>query len=142
VAARKPHLFRGELGEMMLITPPVGGLAARRVLIIGLGPSDTFTPHRMELVGSIAYREANQLGIKHPFFAPAVLDGGVTKFNSGETAESFFSGFLRAQRTEKVLVDAGESTGRAVEDLAFLAGPTQATDTQRGLERAVTNSGK
>jgi hypothetical protein len=142
VALRKPDLFRGELGETMLITPPVGELAARRLLIIGLGPSDTFTPQRMELVGSIAYRESNRLAIKHPFFAPAILDGGVTKFNSGETAESFFLGFLRAQRTEKILVDAGESTGRAVEDVTFLAGPTHAADTQRGLERAVANSAK
>jgi hypothetical protein len=142
VALRKPDLFRGELGETILIAPPVGGLAARRLLIIGLGPSDTFTPQRMELVGSIAYRESNRLGIKHPFFAPAILDGGVTKINSGETAESFLSGFLRALRTEKVLVGTSESTGRAVEDLTFLAGPTHATDTQHGLERAVTNSAK
>jgi hypothetical protein len=117
VALRKPDLFRGELGETILIAPPVGGLAARRLLIIGLG-------------------------IKHPFFAPAILDGGVTKINSGETAESFLSGFLRALRTEKVLVGTSESTGRAVEDLTFLAGPTHATDTQHGLERAVTNSAK
>jgi hypothetical protein len=139
VAVRKPDLFRGELGETILITRP-GAATARRLLIIGLGSSDSFTPRRMELVGSIAYHESNRLGVRHPFFAPAVLDGGVTTANPGETAEQFFRGFLRAERTEKLLVDAGSSTGQVIQDITFLAGPTHAIDTQRALERASTNS--
>jgi hypothetical protein len=31
---RKPTLFRGELGETILIVPPAGSLAARKLLII------------------------------------------------------------------------------------------------------------
>src|SRR5580658_9491322 len=34
---RKPGLFRGELGETILIVPPAGSLGARKLLIIGLG---------------------------------------------------------------------------------------------------------
>jgi hypothetical protein len=97
---RKPELFAGDLGETLLIVSPSGTLAAKRLLIIGLGDSQTFIPDKMELVGSIAYRESNRIGIAHPFFAPTVLDGGVAKFTTAETAQHFIRGFLRAADTE------------------------------------------
>jgi hypothetical protein len=137
---RKPELFRGELGETILIDPPAGSLAAKKLLIIGLGDSESFTAQRMEFVGSIVYRESNRLGIVHPFFAPTILDGGVTKFGTGQVAENFYSGFLRAARTEKILKDAGASAGPVLQDLTFLAGPTHAADTQHALQEAVVNS--
>jgi hypothetical protein len=139
---RKPTLFRGELGETMLIVPPAGSLAARKLLIIGLGDSETFTPQRLELVGSITYNESNRLGVAHPFFAPTVLDGGVTKYSTGQASDNFFTGFLRAARTEQILETAGTSKGQVIQDLAYLAGPTHATDTQQGIERALTTAGK
>ncbi|MGA2984853.1 MAG: M17 family peptidase N-terminal domain-containing protein [Terriglobia bacterium] len=134
---RKPSMFRGELGETMLIIPPAGSLNARKLLVIGLGDSETFTPQRMELVGSILYGEANRLGVAHPFFAPTILDGGVTKFETGQVSEHVVSGFLRGARTERALTDAGALHGQAIQDLTFLAGPAHATDTQRGIERAI-----
>jgi cytosol aminopeptidase family protein len=133
---RKPEFFRGELGETIVIVPRTGSFAARKLLIIGLGDSQKFAPQRMELVGSIVYRESNRLGVAHPFFAPTILDGGVTGFNTGEVAEDFYSGFLRAARTEKLLKEVGATPGQVLQDLTFLAGPTHAADTQQGLERA------
>jgi hypothetical protein len=134
---RKPSLFRGELGETLLLSPS-GKLAAKQLLIIGLGDAETFSPERMELVGSIAYREANRLGVAHPFFAPTVLDGGVTKFTTGEVAEQVVRGFLRGAQTEKALKDAGAGPGSVIQDLTYLAGPTHAADTQQGMEKGVS----
>jgi cytosol aminopeptidase family protein len=134
---RKPGLFRGELGETLLIVPPTGSLAARKLLIIGLGESETFTPQRMELIGAIAYRESNRMGIAHPFFAPTILDGGVTKFTTDQVSEKVFAGFLRAARTEKILKDAGASRGQVLQDLTYLAGAKHAAGTQQGIERAI-----
>jgi Cytosol aminopeptidase family, N-terminal domain len=140
---RKPTLFRGELGETLLLTPPAGSVAARRVLIIGLGDSQSFTPERMELVGSILYREGNRLGSAHPFFAPTVLDGGVTKYTTGQVSEQVISGFLRAAHTEKMLKDAGTSAGPVIQDLTYLAGPKYASSTQQGIEKSIAaDSGK
>jgi hypothetical protein len=139
---RKPILFRGELGETILIVPPAGSLAARKLLIIGLGDSETFTPQRLELVGSIAYNESNRLGVAHPFFAPTVLDGGVTKYSTGEASQNFVIGFLRAAHTEQILKAAGASKGQVIQDLAYLAGATHASDTQQGIERAFSTSEK
>ena len=134
---RNPSMFRGELGETLLLVPPAGSLGAKRLLIIGLGDSETFTPARLELVGATVYRESNRLGIAHPFFAPTILDGGVTKFATGQVSENFAAGFLRAARTETILKNAGASRGTFVQDVTFLAGPSHAADTKQGIERAL-----
>ena len=136
-AIRKPGLFGGELGETLLLTPPEGMLGAKRVLIIGLGDSATFTPERMYLIGKIALREANRLGVAHPFFAPTVLDGGVAKFSTGQVSEQAVRGFRDALTTETVL-NASRSAGLvAVLDVTFLAGTKFAKDTQAGIDRAL-----
>lgn len=134
---RQPDLFRGEPGETLLITPPAGSLNARKLLIIGLGDVQTFTPQRMELAGSIVYREASRLGVSHPFFAPTILDGGVTKFGTGQVSEQLVSGFLRAAHTDRVLRNAGASQGQAIQALTILAGPAHAVETRQGIEKAI-----
>jgi hypothetical protein len=40
---RSSSLFRGELGETLLLAPPRDSLGARKLLIIGLGDSETFS---------------------------------------------------------------------------------------------------
>jgi hypothetical protein len=104
-------------------------------LIVGLGDSQTFSPQRIELVGSIVYREASRLSMPNPFFAPTILDGGVAKFTTGETAMWFARGFLRAANTEKALVAARASGGIPVQELIYLAGAKHAQDTVDGLAK-------
>jgi hypothetical protein len=133
---RKPTSFAGNFGETLLIAPASGKMAAKRILIIGLGDSKSYTPQRMELVGSIVYREATRLGIDHPFFAPTVLDGGVTGYSTGETAAWFVRGFLRGAATEHQLASTGNSTGVTIRSLTFLAGAAHAADTRDGLAKA------
>jgi hypothetical protein len=139
---RKPEYFRGELGETLLIKPPAGSLGASRLLIIGLGDSQTFSPQLMERVGQILYREASALGVTQPFFAPTVLDGGVSGFTTGEVAGQVIRGFLRAAATDKVLRDANAAAGRAVTSLTFLAGAPNASGTRDGIAKAVADAGR
>jgi len=134
---RKPELFAGQLGETLLIAPPKDSLPAKRLLLIGLGDSQTFSPQRMELVGEIVYHEAGRVGVSHPFFAPTILDGGVSKFNTGDIAEQVISGFLRASATAKSLQDAHASSQLAISALTFLAGAKNAENTRQGIERAL-----
>ena len=133
---RKPTSFAGNLGETLLIAPAAGKMSAKKLLIVGLGDSQTYTPQRMELVGSIVYREASRLGVESPFFAPTVLDGGVTGIGTGETATWFIRGFLRAAATQKQLVSAGDASGVTIHDLTFLAGAQHAKDTRDGIAKA------
>lgn len=134
---RKPELFRGELGETLLIVPPKGSLTANKLLIVGLGDSQSFSPPRMQLVGEILYAEASRLGVAHPFFAPTILDGGVSKFATGEVAEQLIAGFLRAAATGKFLTDASASPSQPVTALTFLAGAKNVDNTRQGIEKAL-----
>jgi hypothetical protein len=129
-------LFTGELGETLLITPKAGTISARQLLIIGLGASQTFTAARMNLIGDIVFSEANRLKVKHPFFAPTVIDGGVTGFGTGDVAEQFMRGFLRARAAQAELFSLGEAPQTTVEKLTFLAGAAHAADTQAGITKA------
>jgi hypothetical protein len=135
---RNPKLFRGELGETLVLAPPKGSLGARKLLIIGLGDSPTFSPERMQLVGEIVYNEASRLGVAHPFFAPTILDGGVAKFATGQISEQVISGFLRAAAIDKALKNANASASPAVTALTFLAGAQHANDTRDGIEKAIS----
>lgn len=137
---RKPGLFSGDLGETILLAPPAGTLSARKVLIIGLGDSSTFTPERMYLIGKIAFREANRLGIAHPFFAPTILDGGVTGFSTGDVAEQVVRGFRDALATESLLQASNAAAAPSVKDFTFLAGAKNVAATQTGIDRALSQS--
>jgi hypothetical protein len=139
---RQAELFRGELGETVLIAPPNRSSGAKRLLIIGLGDAETFSPQRMELVGEVLYVEASRLGVAHPFFAPTILDGGVTTFTTGEVAEQVINGFLRAVKTDKVLRDAHSNVGQAVSGLTYLAGFKNVESTREGIERAVSGASR
>ena len=134
---RKPGLFSGDLGETILLTSQQGTLNATKLLIIGLGDSETFTPERMTLIGRIALREANRLGIAHPFFAPTILDGGVGRFSTGEVAEKVVRGVREAVATESVLRNQNAAPALRVLDFTYLAGAKNAANTQIGIDRAL-----
>ncbi len=136
---RKPELFRGDLGETLLLVPPQGTLGAHKLLIVGLGDSQTFSPERMQLVGEIVFSEASRLGVAHPFFAPTIIDGGVTQFATGQIAGQVIGGFLRAAAIEKLL---NNPNVPSVTALTFLAGPKFAANTLDGIGKAISATRK
>jgi hypothetical protein len=137
---RKPGLFNGDLGETILLAPPAGTLNAKKLLIIGLGDSATFTPDRMRLAGRIAFREANRLGTAHPFFAPTILDGGVNGFSTDLVAEQVVRGFRDALATETLLQSSHAAAPISVQDFTLLAGAKNVATTQKGIDRALSDS--
>ncbi len=134
---RKPELFRGELGETLLLAPRTNSFGAKKLLLIGLGDSQTFSPPRMQLIGEILYSEATRLGVAHPYFAPTILDGGVAKFTTGEVAEQVILGFLRAAATDQTLRDANASAADSATGLTYLAGSKNVSNTREGIEKAI-----
>jgi hypothetical protein len=134
---RRPEMFRGESGETLLITPPSGSLGAKKLLIIGLGNSQDFSPQRMQLVGEVLYAESTRLGVAVPYFAPTILDGGVTKFTTGDVAEQVIIGFLRAAAVEKTLRQENASGAVIVTGLTYLAGAKNVDSTRAGIEKAI-----
>ena len=74
---RKTGKFTGHGLETLLITPPKGTFAARKLLLIGLGNRDQFTPDLMIGVGATAMREALRLGVTNFSFASDIKDAGI-----------------------------------------------------------------
>jgi hypothetical protein len=134
---RRPGLFNGELGETMVLAPAPGTMKPRKILIIGLGDSESFTPARMYLVGKIAFLEADRLGAAHPFFAASILDGGVTKFTTGEVATFVVAGFRDALALEQTLHARGHAGSPMVADFTYLAGPKNVSSTTAGIAQAM-----
>jgi len=134
---RKASLFSGRLGETLLIVPKPGTIPAKRLLLIGLGDFENFSTAREQLVGFVLFEEAERLDIRHPYFAPTVIDGGKTGLDTGEVAQQFLSGFLRARANQLLLQHAGVSAGRNPGSLTFLAGAAHAANTRDGLALAV-----
>jgi len=132
-AVRTPVLFRGDLGETMLLTPKPGVIAAKRLLIVGLGDRTTFTAEREELVGEIVYAESERLGVAVPSFAPTVIDGGFTGTDTGTIGADFIHGFLRGRAIAVALHAANAGSTPIVAKLTFLAGQAHAVDTQKGI---------
>lgn len=70
------------------------------------------------------------------YFAPTVLDSGVTKFTTGQVAEQVVNGFFRALAINNAL---GENKGtlQTVRALTYLAGPKNVESTRVGIEKAI-----
>jgi hypothetical protein len=139
---RKPDSFRGELGETLLIVPAPGTIPAKRLLIIGLGDSKTFSPERMQFVGEILFTESERIGVSQPYFAPTILDGGVSKFTTGEVAQQVIAGFLRAVDIQRTLRDAHASNSKSLKTLTYLAGAKNLGSTRDGIYKAITAARK
>ncbi len=139
---RKDSLFTGELGETIVITPKRGTIPARRLLLIGLGDRASFSPAREQTVGFVFFEESARLGISHAYFAPTVLDGGKAGLDTGDVAQHFLSGFLRAKATQDVLRGAGSSAATSPRSLTFLAGAAHAERTRDGLAMAFKAAAK
>jgi hypothetical protein len=72
---------------------------------------------------------------------PTILDGGVTRFTTGEVAEHVIAGFLRAAKTDKALREASPSPGQPVA-ATYLAGAMNAAGIRDGIEKAIIASRK
>ncbi len=137
----RQSLFAGNLGETLLIAPKPNTISARKLLLIGLGDIESFSPEREQGVGFIVFEEARRMAIEHPFFAPTVLDGGKAGIDTGAVAEQFLRGFLRAKASEEAVEASGMSNGANPTGLTFLAGASHAADTKTGLMRAEISIG-
>ncbi|MDE1160421.1 MAG: M17 family peptidase N-terminal domain-containing protein [Acidobacteriaceae bacterium] len=134
---RYGNAFRGTFGETLLITPKPGAMAAKRLLLVGLGDRDGFTAAREDFIGEVVYTESNRLGATAPTFAPTVLDGGKKGIHTGDVAKAFLQGFERTRALQEDLYNAGHTVKPVVAKLTFLAGTAHAVDTQHGLEAAL-----
>lgn len=77
VRLREEGAFLGEPMETLLISQPPAGIAARAVMVIGMGDPSAWTPAVTGRAVTTAIGAAVQRGVGSAAFAPSLLDSGL-----------------------------------------------------------------
>lgn len=134
---RKSGKFTAHSLETLLITPPKGTLAAKKLLLIGLGDRTKFTPDLMISVGSTAMREALRLGVTNYSFASDIKDAGIDS-PTALVAENVVLGSFEAYRTQNYLKEKKLSDNKPLTKIILLAGPAFYNVAGEGIKEAIT----
>jgi hypothetical protein len=123
-ALRTRGEFVGELGETISFYAPPKNIAAKRVLVIGLGDEAWLSLHTLEIVGRVALRESVRLEAQHVAFAQTIRDQGNATIDVGDGGRAVAENVVLAYDTEKRLQAEGLSAPFDVADWLIEAGPT------------------
>ncbi|MGL6129119.1 M17 family peptidase N-terminal domain-containing protein [Chryseobacterium artocarpi] len=138
---RKSGQFLGHSLETILITPPAGSMSAQKLLLIGLGDRNKFTPGLMISVGEVAAREAMRLGVSNFAFASDLKDAGIDS-PTALVAGNVVRGIVNASRSENYLKEHKLSTTKKLEKVYLLAGPAFFETAGGGISEAITEAQK
>ena len=119
---RKSGKFMGRALETLLITPPAGTIPAKKLLLIGLGDRNKFSPELMIDIGRVGMREALRLGVSSYSHGSDLKDAGIDS-PTGIVAANVVKGAIEAYETEMYLRSKGAGSAGAVTKLTMLAGP-------------------
>ncbi len=134
---RKTGQFLGHSLETILITPPAGSMPAKKLLLIGLGDRNQFTPDLMISVGEVAAREAMRLGVTNFAFASDLKDAGIDS-PTALVAGNVVRGIVHANRAENYLKEHKLSTTKKLEKVYLLAGPAFFETAGGGISDAIS----
>lgn len=98
-ALRKDRFYRGELGDKLLLSSPPPPLAARAILLLGLGEPDAWNSGVAEKAAAIGMLEALHLGVKSAVFAPCLKECGLDSAASTGSAERALAGARKALKS-------------------------------------------
>jgi len=115
--------FIGEAGETILLRPPAGRIAAKQLLVIGLGDEGTLSLDTLRLVGRVAVTEAIHLKARSVSFAPTMRDQGNAAIGVGESDEAVVENVLLTYDTNQRLQKEQLAEPFAIEVWTIDAGP-------------------
>ena len=123
---RAAGAFRAQPMETLLVTTPPPGLAARAVLVIGLGEPATLDGDMLRRATRVAMGEAIRRGVRSMAFAPSVLDAGHTDNAPLDMQYVMLDGMLGALRAAHMLAAAGLATAPLLRQCSFDVGAPRA----------------
>lgn len=138
---RQAGYFKGHSLETLLISPPKGSMSAKKLLLIGLGDRNKFTPELMTSVGEVAAREAMRLGVSNFAFASDLKDAGIDS-PTALVAGNVVKGIVHASRSETYLKEHQLSAAKKLEKVYLLAGPSFFEVAGGGIKDAITEVNK
>ncbi|MBO6200536.1 MAG: peptidase M17, partial [Chryseobacterium sp.] len=138
---RQSGQFKGHSLETLLITPPAGSMSAKKLLLIGLGDRNNFTPELMTSVAEVATREALRLGVTNFAFASDLKDAGIDS-PTALVAGNVVKGIVLANRSEIYLKEHNLSKAKKLEKVYLLAGPSFFEVAGGGIQDAIAEVNK
>ena len=129
---RKTGKFKGQRYETLLIDAPNGTIAAKKLLLVGLGNRNQFEPSIMETVGTIGMREALKLGVTGYSHASDLKDAGISS-PTAEVAGLVVKGALDALYTQQYLQSKNASVFTPITQFTLLTGPGFFEESQKGI---------
>jgi len=133
---RKTGKFAGHALETLLITPPPGKISAKKLLLIGLGDRNKFTPELILRVAGVGMQEALRLGVTQYAFATDLKDAGIDS-PTALVAGYGVTGAVAAYRTQAFLKSKGMSSFKPITKITLLAGPSFFTVAGKGIQEAI-----
>ena len=133
---RKNGKFLGHAFETLLITPPVGLISPKQVLLIGLGDRNKFSPDLMTAIGAVAMREALKLGVNSYAFASDLKDAGIDS-PTALVAANVVKGSFEAYRTQAYLKSKKMAAYKPLAKITLLAGPAFYSVAGEGIKEAI-----
>lgn len=119
---RSAGAFRAQPMETLLVTTPPAGVAARAVLVIGMGDPAALDGDVLRRATRVAMREAIRHDAVSMAFAPSVLDAGHTDNAALDMQTVMLDGMLGALRAEYMLAEAGLAAAPALRQCSFDVG--------------------
>lgn len=119
---RTAGAFRAQPMETLLVTTPPPGVAARAVLVIGMGDPAALDGEVLRRATRVAMREAIRYGAASMAFAPSVLDAGHTDNAALDMQHVMLDGMLGALRAEHMLAEAGLAAAPVLRHCSFDVG--------------------
>lgn len=132
--------FIGNELETIVFTPPKGSMKPKQIMMIGYGDEKTFNLKVLNGIGTAAVREAIRMGAKTFAFAPAIIDQGLDKFNTGDVEYHNVKAMILAYDTEMRLQKQGLSKPFTLEQIIIEAGPEYFKPTIAGVEKGVAEA--
>lgn len=114
--------FRAEEMETLLVSLPPASVAARAILVIGLGKPEQLTSNTLRRATRVAMREAIRHGALSMAFAPSVLDAGHTDNAALDMPAVMLDGMLSALQAETELAALGLAPPPALRHCTFDVG--------------------
>lgn len=133
---RTAGAFRAQPMETLLVTTPPAGIAARAVLVIGLGDPAALDGEVLRRATRVAMREAIRHGATSMAFAPSVLDAGHTDNAALDMQHVMLDGMLGALRAEIMLAEAGLARMPLLRHCSFDVGAPRVDAAGRGFAAA------
>jgi hypothetical protein len=134
---RKSGKFGGHSLETLLIIPPKNTIAAKKLLLVGLGNRNDFKPEMMRMIGIIGMREALRLGVTSYSHASDLKDSGIAS-PTADVTRYVTQGAVEAYRTQQYLQNRQASDQLTVNKFSLLSGPAYYKDSQEGMRAALS----